>query len=163
MTDTIIGYINSIPRNELLVLESEVQQGTPLGFKFMDELTLYNYPENQLQRSDIVQFIISDSNESNSAAILLEEGDYDPGDYSESDFQKQFPAILKDRIVEITKVIKCLVHKDFVRELGFSISCCDEIEQIKHSSIESFESVVVADCINSCPPNILYLLTPNRY
>jgi hypothetical protein len=157
MSETIIGYINSIPANELLVLESEVQQETPFGFKFTDELKLYNYPENQLQRSDIVQFVISDSSESNTATILLEE-DYDPDDESESDFQKQFPSMLKDRIFEITKIIKCLVHNDSVRELGFSISFCDEIEQIKHSSIESFESVVVADCINSCPPNILYLL-----
>jgi hypothetical protein len=158
MSETIIGYINSIPRNELIVLESDVQQETPFGFKFTDELKLYNYPESQLQRSDIVQFLISDSNESNTATILLEEEDYDPDDVSESDFQKKFPSMLKERVFEITKIIKYLVHKDCVRELGFSISFCDEIEQIKHASIESFENIVVADCINSCPPNTLYLI-----
>lgn len=158
MSETIIGYINSLSRNDLLVLESEVQQETPFGFKFTDELKLYNYPDSQLQRSDIVQFLISDSNESNTATILLEEEDYDPDDESESDFQKKFPSMLKDRIFEVTKIIKYLAHKNCVRELGFSISFCDEIEQIKHASIESFENIVLADCIDSCPPNTLYLI-----
>ncbi len=158
MSETIIGYINSIPRNELITLESEVQKNTPFGFKFTDDLKLYNYPANQLQRSDVIQFVISDSYESNSATILLEEGDYDPDDISESDFQKKFPSTLKDRVFEITKIIKFLMDKVCVRELGFSICFCDEIEQIKHCSIESFEKVVVVDCMNSCPPNTLYLI-----
>lgn len=158
MSETIIGYINLLSRNELIALESDVQQKTPFGFKFTDELKLFNYPKDQLLRSNIVQFVISDSNESNNATILLEEEDYDPNDESESDFQKRFPSMLRDRIFEITKIIKYLIHKDSVRELGFSISFCDEIEEVKCSSIESFESVVVADCSNSCPPNILYLI-----
>ncbi len=158
MSETIIGYINSINRNELIALESEIQQETPFGFKFTDDLNLYNYPKCLLLRNDIVQFVISDSNESNTATILLNENDYDPDDESESDFQKQFPSLLKDRIFEITKIIKLLVDKISVRELGFSISFCDEIEQVKHSSIESFERVVVTDCIESCPPNTLYII-----
>lgn len=158
MSETIIGYINSVPKNELIDLERDVQQVTPFGFKFTGELKLYNYPESHLQRNDITQFVISDSNESNTATILLEEEDYDPNDVSESDFQKKFPSMLKDRVFEITKIIKCLVQKNCVRELGFSISFCDEIEQIKHVSIEAFENIVVADCVNSCPPNTLYLI-----
>lgn len=158
MSETIIGYINSIPRSHLMALEFEVQQETPFGFRFTDELKLYNYPESHLQRSDIIQFLISDSKESNTATILLEEEDYDPDDESESDFQRKFPSMLKERIFEITKIIKYLLHKDCVRELGFSISFGDEIEQIKHAAIESFENIVVADCLNSCPPNTLYLI-----
>lgn len=128
MSNTILGYINSIPRSELIVLERDVQQVTSFGFKFTDELKLYNYLESHLRRSDIVQFLISDSNESNTATILLEDEDYDPNDESESDFQKKFPSMLKERIFEITKIIKYLVQQDCVRELGFSISFCDEIE-----------------------------------
>lgn len=158
MSETIIGYINSIPKNQLMALEREVQQETYFGFRFKDELKLYNYPESHLKRTDIIQFLISDSNESNTATILLKEEDYDPNDESESEFQKKFPSTLKERVFEINRIIKFLVHKDCVRELGFSISLCDEIEQIKHIPIESFENIVIADCINSCPPNTLYLI-----
>lgn len=158
MSETIIGYINSLPREELIALEHEVQEKTPFGFKFTDELQLFNYPKGKFQRSDIVKFVISDSNESPTATILLEEEDYDPGDESETDFQARFPSVLKDRIVEITKIIRSILQKDSVRELGFSVSLCDQIEQVKYSTIGLFENILVEDCMNMCPPNILYLI-----
>ncbi|WP_341665853.1 hypothetical protein [Vibrio sp.] len=158
MSETIIGYINSLEKSELTSLENDIQKETAFGFKFKDELNLYNYPKNLLLRDDIVQFVISDSSELNTATILLNEYDYDPEDESESDFQNQFPSLLKDRIFEITKIIKFLLNMDAVRELGFSLSVCDEVDQVKHSSIESFESLVVTDCIEDCPPNTLYVI-----
>ncbi|AUI88082.1 hypothetical protein BS333_17070 [Vibrio azureus] len=158
MSKTIIGYINSQKKNELISLENDIQRETAFGFKFKNGLNLYNYPQIVLLRDDIVQFVISDSRELNTATILLNEYDYDPEDESESDFQKRFPSLLKDRIFEITKIIKFLLNVDSVRELGFSLSDCDEVEQVKHSSIESFESLVVADCIKDCPPNTLYVI-----
>ena len=109
-------------------------------------------------RNDIVKYVISDSSNSNTATILLNEDDYDIEDEFESDFQKKFPSLLKDRVFEITKIIKFLLKVKAVKELGFSLSSCDEIEQVKYSSITSFESVVAADCVESCPPNILYLI-----
>lgn len=158
MSETVIGYINSVEETELIGLEEEVQSATSFGFRFLSDLKLYNYPEDILQRDDIVQFVISDSNGSNTATILLDELDYDPDYRSESDFQKKFPPLLKDRILEITKIINCLLRKELVSELGFSISFCDEIEQVKRCSMESMESVVVVDCMESCPPNTLYVI-----
>ena len=158
MSETIIGYINSLKKSKLISLENDIKKKTAFGFKFKDELNLYNYPKKLLLRGDIVQFVISDSNDLDTATILLNEYDYDPEDESESDFQKQFPSLLKDRIFEITKIIKFLLNVNSVRELGFSISFCNEVEQVKHSPIESFESLVVADCIKDCPPNTLYVI-----
>jgi len=158
MSKTIIGYINSLQKSELISLENDIKKKTAFGFKFKDELNLYNYPESLLSRDDIIQFVISDSSDSNTATILLNEYDYDREDESESDFQKQFPPLLKDRVLEITKIIKLLLNSEVVQELGFSLSLCDEIEKIKQSSIKSFESFVVSDCVEDCPSNTLYVI-----
>ncbi len=158
MSNSIIGYINSLQKSELMSLESEIQKKTAFGFKFEEELNLYNYPESLLLRDDIVQFVISDSNDSDTATILLHGCDYDPADESESDFQKQFPSLLRDRILEITKIIRALLNKNAIQELGFSLSLCDEIEQVKYCSIVRFESIVIADCMEDCPPNTLYVI-----
>lgn len=158
MSETVIGYINSVQESDLKSLERETQRTTPFGFKFVNELKLYNYPMDILTRNDIVQFIISDSHDSSTATILLNEQDYDTGDESENNFQKKFPPLLGDRILAILKIIRFLLCRDVVNELGFSISFCDEIEQVKLCSAELFESVVVEDCMKSCPPNTLYLL-----
>lgn len=158
MSETIIGYINSIEVSKLKSLEVDVQKKSGFGFKFSGELNLYNYPESILLREDIVQFIISDSNESDTATILLSHLDYDPNDESESDYQKIFPSLLKDRILEITKFIKLLINNKFVKELGVSLSCCDEIEYVKYVSESSFEEIVVSDCVKDCPPNTLYII-----
>lgn len=158
MSEKIIGYINSLERSELSVLESNIQCRTIFGFKFINELNLYNYPESVSVRNDIVQFVISDSIDLDNATILLNEYDYDPDDESESEFQKQFPPLLKDRVFEITKIIKLLLNSKSVHELGVSLSFCDEIECVKYSSVDLFENTVVADCLESCPPNILYVI-----
>ncbi|MCG7488292.1 hypothetical protein MHN79_02210 [Vibrio sp. Of14-4] len=158
MSETIIGYINSIHRTELISTENEIQQKTDLGFKFENNLNLYNYPENISSREDIVYFIISDSNNSSTATILLNEYDYDPEDESEGNSHSKIPFLLEDRIFEITKIIKTLLNSNSVRELGISLSLCDEIEKVKYTSIESFEGIIVADCVASCPPNTLYLV-----
>jgi len=162
MSETVIGYINSIQESELRALETEVQRATPFGFVFLDELKLYNYPKDILERRDIVQFVISDSSESRNATILLEEQDYDLMAVSESAFQKKFPSLLRDRILEITKIISFLLRKKAVWELGFSISFCDEIEYVKSCSVESFGSVVVGDCVERCPPNTLYIIKKSK-
>lgn len=158
MSETVIGFINSVQQIEPRKLEKEVRLITPFGFNFTDEVNLYNYPKSIRSRDDIIQFVISDTNDTNTATILLEEENYDPSSEDENDFQKRFPPVLKDRVLEITKVINYLVNKDFVREIGFSISFCDEIEHIKHCSRESFEDIVVSDCIRSCPSNTLYII-----
>ncbi len=158
MSETVIGYINSLQKSELLSLESDIQKKTAFGFKFESELSLYNYPKSLMSRDDIVQFVISDSSDSNMATILLNEDDYDPEDESQSDFQKQFPPLLQDRILEITKIVKLLLGSAFVSELGFSLSLCDEIEHVKKSAMKSFESLVVSDCVEDCPPNTLYVI-----
>ncbi|WDE12948.1 hypothetical protein [Thalassomonas haliotis] len=157
MSETIIGYINLIPKSELIALEKDVQQVTPFGFYFIDELKLYNYPMSEVKSKDIVQFVIADSNDSDTATILLGDN-YDPEEELEDDFLMQFPALLKDRILAITKIIKQVVQWPSVREIGFSISFCDEVNQVKHGSITSFEDTVVLDCMNSCPPSTLYIL-----
>ncbi len=158
MSEYIIGYVNSLQKSELISLESDIRKETTFGFKFEEELSLYNYPESLLSRDDIVQFVISDSYDSNTATILLHGCDYAPESESENDFQRQFPSLLKDRILEITKIIKFLLNTEAIQELGVSLSLCDEIAQVKYSSMESFESLVVADCIKSCPPNTLYMI-----
>ncbi|MYM59086.1 hypothetical protein GTG28_07605 [Vibrio sp. OCN044] len=158
MSETIIGYINSIHRKELISLENEIQQKTALGFKFENNLNLYNYPESISSREDIIHYIISDSNTSSTATILLNECDYDPEDESEGNFHSKLPFLLEDRVFEITKIINILLNKNSVRELGISLSLCDEIEKVKYASIESFEGIIVSDCVASCPPNTLYLI-----
>ena len=156
MSATIIGYVNFIDSQQIASLERQIQQITPFGFKFSADLILYNYPVDLLQRNDLVKFTISDSKCSNTAEILLNEQDYDPDNSLESDFHKAFRHRLEDRILEVTKIINLLLSSDIIQQLGFSISCCDEIEQVKCCSIALLEEVVVKDCIRSCPPNILY-------
>ena len=158
MSETIIGYINLIGENELIFLEGFIREKTVFGFKFEDKLSLFNYPTDLLLRNDIVQFVISDSNTLNTATILLNEQDYDLSDDSESLFQKKFPALLSDRILEVAKIIKSLLSCKMVLELGVSFSSCDEIEQIKRVSVGSFESLIVSDCMRDCPPNVLYII-----
>ena len=161
MSETIIGYINLIPKSELIALEKAVQQVTPFGFYFKSELNLYNYPMGEVKSKDIVQFVIADSNDSDTATILLGDN-YDPEEELEDDFLMLFPALLKDRISAITKIIKQVARWTSVREIGFSISFCDEVNQVKHCSITSFEDTVALDCLNSCPPSTLYIISKRK-
>lgn len=161
MSTTVTGYVNFINSQKIASLEQQIQQITPFGFKFSADLILYNYPSDVLQRSDLVKFIISDSKHSNTAEILLYEQDYDPDNSLDDDFQKAFPHKLEDRILEVTKIINLLLSSDIIQQLGFSISCCDEIEQVKCCSMALLEDIVVEDCIQSCPPNILYRIDKN--
>lgn len=161
MSAKIIGYINFIDNKQIDSLEQQIQQITPFGFKFSAVPTLYNYPSDLLQRTDLVKFIISDSKHSNTAEILLHEQDYDPDNSLEDDFQKIFPHKLEDRVLEVTKIINLLLSSDIIQQLGFSISWCDEIEQVKCCSMVLLEEILVKDCIRSCPPNILYRVDKN--
>jgi len=158
MSAAIIGYVNLIQKTELAALQNAVRQITSFGFEFSAEFELYNYPEYLLRRKDIIQFQISDSADSNTAGILLEPEDYDPDDNLESEFQKKFPSLLKDRILEITKIIRYIVSSGLVKELGFSISFCDEIGYIKECTQDTFEMIVLSDCLANCPPNTLYII-----
>lgn len=161
MSATIIGYVNCNDNKQIASLEQQIQQITLFGFKFSADLILYNYPNDLLQRTDLVKFIISDSKHSETAEILLHEQDYDANNSLEDDFQKSFPHKLEDRILEVTKIINLLLSSDIIQQLGFSISWCEEIKQVKCCSIALLEDIVVKDCIRSCPPNILYRVDKN--
>jgi len=90
--------------NDFVALERELQNKSPFRFKFKDDLKFFNCPESILQRNHIAQLMISNAIESTKSTMLLGEEDYDPDDESKSSFQKLFPPILKDRILEITKL-----------------------------------------------------------
>lgn len=158
MSDTITGYTNKLSGEVIAAICGTAIKMTPFNLKFDESLELYNFPQATVDRSDLSNFAITDSKHSDTAAILLEEFDYDPADTEIEGGGHKFPTSLKERVTHIINIIDVVVMHHCVNEFGVSITTCEEIEHIRNLNAADYKMQLEADLLNSCPSNTLYVI-----